>query len=258
MTMYPRDTSTNLRIIQGGMGVAISGWPLARAAVLAGVDHILGGASSPAELPALLDRRAENSPAALPVRVQRATSPDGDFAVHFDPRTLFSTRLPDVRRPGWTRSVASVDLARTLAAEPATCPDAFVVEGHPRDGHSAPPRGSRQLADTGQPVYDQRDEVASDAMAECWAGGQRPGVRPRGPARRPRGISTVDTADGPVAHRRGLAVSGHSGIVGVADSAASARSVIVVSMRTVVARSSAGSPAYSRPVTSSIAAFVSR
>lgn len=134
-------------------------------AMLAGVDHVLVGAGSPAELPGLLDRLARHEPVALTVRVQGATSADGDFAVAFDPRELFGTMLGPLRRPRFDAIVASVDLARGLAADPATRPDGFVVEGHQAGGHNAPPRGPRRLDDAGQPVYDSRDAVAPDALA---------------------------------------------------------------------------------------------
>jgi NAD(P)H-dependent flavin oxidoreductase YrpB (nitropropane dioxygenase family) len=135
-------------------------------AMLAGVDYVLVGAGSPAELPGLLDRLARHEPVSLDVRVQGSTSADGDFAVRFDPRDLFAADLPDLRRPRLLAIVASVDLARGLAADPVTCPDGFVVEGHPAGGHNAPPRGVRRLDPTGQPIYDGRDVVAPHAIAE--------------------------------------------------------------------------------------------
>lgn len=134
-------------------------------AMLAGVDHVLMGAGSPAELPALLDRLARHEPVTLPIRVQGATSADGDFAVTFDPGELFGGSLPPLHRPRFEAIVASVDLAEALVADPATRPDGFVVEGHPAGGHNASPRGPRRLDPTGQPVYDERDVVAPDALA---------------------------------------------------------------------------------------------
>src|SRR5690349_3547232 len=83
-------------------------------AMLAGVDHVLVGAGSPAELPGLLDRLARHEPVTLTVRVQGATSADGDFAVAFDPATLVGTGLPALRRPRFDAIVASVDLAQAL------------------------------------------------------------------------------------------------------------------------------------------------
>lgn len=135
-------------------------------AMLAGVDHVLVGAGSPADLPALLDRLARHEPVALTVRVQGATSADGDFAVTFDPQDLFGTALPPLRRPRFDAIVASVDLARALADDPGTRPDGFVVEGYPAGGHNAPPRGPRRLDPTGQPVYDERDVIAPDALVD--------------------------------------------------------------------------------------------
>ena len=134
-------------------------------AMLAGVDHVLVGAGNPADLPALLDRLARHEPVTLPVRVQGATPADGDFAVAFDPRELFGAQLAPLRRPRFDAIVASVDLARALAADPATRPDGFVVEGHPGGGHNAPPRGPHPLDEGGQPCYDGRDVVAPHALA---------------------------------------------------------------------------------------------
>jgi NAD(P)H-dependent flavin oxidoreductase YrpB (nitropropane dioxygenase family) len=134
-------------------------------AMLAGVDHVLVGAGSPAELPGLLDRLARHERVALPVRVQGATSADGDVAVNFGPRDLFDGVPPTLHRPRFEAIVASVDLAEALVDNPATRPDGFVVEGHPAGGHNAPPRGPRRLDLTGQPVYDDRDVVASEALA---------------------------------------------------------------------------------------------
>jgi NAD(P)H-dependent flavin oxidoreductase YrpB (nitropropane dioxygenase family) len=134
-------------------------------AMLAGVDHVLIGAGSPAELPQLLDRLARHEPVGLPVRVQGATSADGEFAVAFDPREMGGASLGPLRRPRFTAIVASVELAQGLAADPATRPDGFVVEGHPAGGHNAPPRGPRRLDQAGQPIYDGRDVVAPHALA---------------------------------------------------------------------------------------------
>ncbi|MFI1994534.1 nitronate monooxygenase [Actinoplanes sp. NPDC020271] len=129
-------------------------------AMLAGVDHVLMGAGSPAEMPALLDRLAGHEPVTLPIRVQGATSAEGDFAVTFDPGELFGPPLPPLRRPRLEAIVASVELAEALAADPVTRPDGLIVEGQPAGGHNAPPRGPRRLDATGQPIYDQRDIVA--------------------------------------------------------------------------------------------------
>lgn len=138
-------------------------------AMLAGVDHVLMGAGNPADLPALLDRLARHEPVALPIRVQGATSADGDFVVRFDPHDLaISDRTGDrpvLRRPRFDAIVASVDLAAGLAADPVTRPDGFVVEGCTAGGHNAPPRGPRRLDRLGQPIYDDRDLVEPPQLA---------------------------------------------------------------------------------------------
>ena len=134
-------------------------------AMLAGVDHVLMGAGNPADLPVLLDHLAHHEPVALPVRVQGATSADGDFAVHFDPHDLAPGDRPPLRRPLLDAIVASVDLATALAADPAIRPDGYVVEGYTAGGHNAPPRGQRRLDQRGQPLYDERDVVDPRQMA---------------------------------------------------------------------------------------------
>ncbi|HEX6467716.1 MAG TPA: nitronate monooxygenase [Streptosporangiaceae bacterium] len=128
-------------------------------AMLAGVDHVMVGAGNPAELPALLGRLARREPVAVPIRVQGATSADGDHAVRFDPAALFPDAPPELRRPRFNAIVASVDLAEALAADPGTRPDGFVVEGHTAGGHNAPPRGPRRIDPAGEPIYDGRDVV---------------------------------------------------------------------------------------------------
>ncbi|GAA2655067.1 nitronate monooxygenase [Paractinoplanes durhamensis] len=135
-------------------------------AMLAGVDHVLVGAGNPADLPALLDGLARHQPVELPVRVRGGTSADGEHAIRFDPRAYVTPGQAPPRRPLFDAIVASVDLAAALAANPATRPDGFIVEGHEAGGHNAPPRGPRRLDDAGQPVYDDRDEVDPGQMAE--------------------------------------------------------------------------------------------
>ena len=140
-------------------------------ALLAGVDYVIVGAGNPADVPVLLDRLAAHEPGAVSVRVQAATPADGPFAVRFDPRDVFGAALqaPTLHRPKLLAIVASLDLAAALAADPTTCPDGFIVEGHHAGGHNAPPRGPRRLDPDGQPIYDRRDEVAPDALARLGA-----------------------------------------------------------------------------------------
>lgn len=134
-------------------------------AMQAGVDYVLMGAGNPAELPALLDALARHAPVELAVRVQGATSADGEHAVRFDPRQYAGPDDQPLRRPRFEAIVASVDLAVALAADPVTRPDGFIVEGHPAGGHNAPPRGPRRLDPSGQLLYDERDVVDPGQLA---------------------------------------------------------------------------------------------
>ncbi|HYN29701.1 MAG TPA: nitronate monooxygenase [Dermatophilaceae bacterium] len=145
-------------------------------ALLAGVDVVLVGAGSPAEIPALLRRLARRDGVALPVRAQGTTSADGTFAIRCSPRALLGDG-PPLPVPRLLAIVASTDLATGLAADPATRPDGFVVEAPTAGGHNAPPRGPRRTTPDGEPVYDDRDRVDLDAVRRTglpfWlAGGQ--------------------------------------------------------------------------------------
>jgi NAD(P)H-dependent flavin oxidoreductase YrpB (nitropropane dioxygenase family) len=136
-------------------------------AMLAGVDYVLMGAGNPAQLPDLLRRLARHQDVSLGVRVQGATSGAGPHEVRFSPTELMGAhhRAP-LPVPQALAIVASVDLARALAADPDTCPDGFVVEGPSAGGHNAPPRGPRRTDAIGQPVYGARDEVDLPRIVE--------------------------------------------------------------------------------------------
>jgi len=132
-------------------------------AMLAGVDYVLVGAGNPSEMPELIRRLARRDGVALSIRTQGTTSADGSFAVRCSPRALLGPGEP-LHRPQLLAIVASTDLAAGLAADPATRPDGFVIEGHTAGGHNAPPRGPRRTTPTGEPVYDERDTVDLDAV----------------------------------------------------------------------------------------------
>jgi NAD(P)H-dependent flavin oxidoreductase YrpB (nitropropane dioxygenase family) len=127
-------------------------------AILAGVDYVLVGAGSPADLPALLRRLARRDGAALPVRTQGTTSADGTFAVRCSPRALLGSG-PSLPVPRVLAIVSSTDLATALADDEVSRPDGFVVEAPTAGGHNAPPRGPRVTTSTGEPVYGERDHV---------------------------------------------------------------------------------------------------
>lgn len=145
-------------------------------AMLAGVDYVLVGAGSPADIPEVMRRLARGDGAALPVRTQGTTSADGTFAVRCSPRALLG-HGPALPVPRLLAIVSSTDLAAGLAADPLTRPDGFVVEAPTAGGHNAPPRGPRRTTPQGEPVYDERDQVDLDVLnglgLPYWlAGGQ--------------------------------------------------------------------------------------
>ncbi len=132
-------------------------------AMLAGVDVVLTGAGSPDEMPRLLDALARHDEGLLSVKVMRA-APGAEYATRFAPAKVPGLPTgPPLKRPRFLAIVASVDLAAGLAAQPATCPDGFVVEGPTAGGHNAPPRGPWHPQS--DPSYGDRDSVDLAAIA---------------------------------------------------------------------------------------------
>jgi len=147
-------------------------------ALLAGVDYVLVGAGNPGDLPELLRRLARHEDVGLAVRVQGASSADGEHEVRFSPAELLGDVVPPALAvPRTLAVVASVDLARALAEDPRTRPHGFVLEGPSAGGHNAPPRGPRRVDELGQPVYDERDVVDLPQIARLglpfWLAGSQ-------------------------------------------------------------------------------------
>jgi len=128
-------------------------------ALLAGVDVVLVGAGSPADIPAMVRTLARHEPVTVTVKVMGARSSDNVGDLVFDPAVALPQRPATLPLPRVLAIVASTDLARGLAENPDTRPDGFVVEGAAAGGHNAPPRGPRRVDEIGQPVYDERDVV---------------------------------------------------------------------------------------------------
>jgi NAD(P)H-dependent flavin oxidoreductase YrpB (nitropropane dioxygenase family) len=124
-------------------------------AMLAGVDAVLVGAGIPARLPALLDSLACHKRVDFPIDV--AGSADTHYALPFDPRKVLGDGIGDLKRPSFLAIVSTHTLAAYLARVPETRPDGFVIETAVAGGHNAPPRGTLQLDDWGEPVYGARD-----------------------------------------------------------------------------------------------------
>lgn len=134
-------------------------------AMLAGVDYVLIGAGNPAEIPGMIRSLANGEDLDFGVRAQGLRSDDAPITVRCSPTELLGDAGRDLPLPRFLAIIASVDLAAGLAADPATRPFGFIVEGPSAGGHNAPPRGPRRVDDLGQPVYDERDSVDLGAVA---------------------------------------------------------------------------------------------
>lgn len=125
-------------------------------AMLAGVDYILMGAGIPLAIPGILDQLARGGAAQLKLDVEGA-APREEFHCSFDPADFFSDQMPALKRPRFLAIISSTVLALTLARKATGRVDGFVVEGDSAGGHNAPPRGTQQLSERGEPVYGPRD-----------------------------------------------------------------------------------------------------
>jgi nitronate monooxygenase len=133
-------------------------------AMLAGVDYVLMGAGIPRAIPGILDRFAAGQSVELPVYVEGAERNE-QFVTRFDPVTFCQGHIPWLERPKFLAIISSATLATMLARKASGRVDGFVVEGPTAGGHNAPPRGSLQLNERGEPVYGERDVADLSAIA---------------------------------------------------------------------------------------------
>lgn len=124
-------------------------------AMLAGVDYVLMGAGIPREIPAALAAMSKHARATLKLDMEPGSGADEHFSL--DPAEHWSGAPPEVRRPKFLPIVSSHSLATMLARKCAGGVDGFVIEGPTAGGHNAPPRGSVQLNERGEPLYGERD-----------------------------------------------------------------------------------------------------
>ncbi len=137
-------------------------------AMLAGVDVILMGAGIPRDIPAVLDDLAQHRATTLRFEVQGLSSDRKEF-LSVDPKELWSPGpIPTtpLLRPQFLAIIASNSLATMLARKASGRIDGFVIEGPTAGGHNAPPRGTTQLNDQGEPRYGDRDVVDLEKIAE--------------------------------------------------------------------------------------------
>ena len=125
-------------------------------AMLAGVDYVLMGAGIPRAIPGIIDRLARGEPVELTLDVTDKQR-DEAFVTRFDPAEFYPGEPLRLARPRFLAIVSSATLATMLARRASGRVDGFVVEGPAAGGHNAPPRGTMQLNDRGEPIYGDRD-----------------------------------------------------------------------------------------------------
>ena len=132
-------------------------------AMLAGVDYVLMGAGIPRAIPGVLDQLAVGQKAELRIAVEGETA-GTEHRITFDPSRFMGAPVPVLHRPAFLAIVSSSALAATLARKSNGRVDGLIVEGITAGGHNAPPRGTAQFNDRGEPVYGPRDTADLNAI----------------------------------------------------------------------------------------------
>ncbi len=134
-------------------------------AMLAGVDYVIMGAGIPREIPGVLDKLTCHKDVALKIAVEGAI-PDDDFHINFNPKTFFSTPIPDLKRPEFLGIISSHTLGMMLKKKSTGVVNGFVVEDPSAGGHNAPPRGKLSLNEKGEPIYGKRDTIEIEKIRD--------------------------------------------------------------------------------------------
>ncbi len=137
-------------------------------AMLAGVDFVIMGAGIPVQIPGILDRLAGHKDVSYRLDVQGSSSED-EYRLQFDPQEIFSgvvEKVQSLTRPYFLPIVSSVVLAKSLIKRSTGKVDGFVVEGHIAGGHNAPPRGTMQLDENGEPIFGEKDTPDLEKIKE--------------------------------------------------------------------------------------------
>jgi nitronate monooxygenase len=122
------------------------------------VDYVIMGAGIPREIPAALDALAKHQPAQLRLELEDAAPGQAEY-LRFDPAACWKDAPPPVVRPRFLPIVASNLLANVLLKKATGRIDGFIIEGPTAGGHNAPPRDRGVSAETGEPLYGERDVV---------------------------------------------------------------------------------------------------
>lgn len=127
-------------------------------ALLADVDYVLMGAGIPRAIPGILDQLSLGQKVNLRVSID-GESTGTEHRITFDPAHFTGAPALVLRRPKFLAIVSSSALATTLARKASAKVDGLVVEGATAGGHNAPPRGTPQFNERGEPVYGPRDSA---------------------------------------------------------------------------------------------------
>jgi NAD(P)H-dependent flavin oxidoreductase YrpB (nitropropane dioxygenase family) len=109
---------------------------------------------------------AKHQPASMRLDLEDAAQGQVEH-LRFDPSVHWEgVATPEVMRPRFLPIIASNSLATMLAKKANGRVDGFVIEGPTAGGHNAPPREREVNAETGEPVYGERDIVDLQKMRE--------------------------------------------------------------------------------------------
>ncbi len=136
-------------------------------AMLAGVDAVMMGAGIPIEEAEQIPILASGRTARLRVDVDTTEASHAVDTVYYelDPSDLLA-KPPPLSSPMFLPIISSDTLARILVKKvPGNLISAWIIEGSTAGGHNAPPR-SKTYDEGGDPVYDERDVVNLDRIAE--------------------------------------------------------------------------------------------
>jgi len=127
-------------------------------AMLAGVAYVVMGAGIPTMMPGVLDGLSQHQAVTYNLHVADSQQAD-DTLARFDPRNFMEGDHPRLVRPSFFPIIASNVLATTMLRRSNGEVNGFIIEGPTAGGHNAPPRGTLQVNDGGEPIYGGKDVV---------------------------------------------------------------------------------------------------
>lgn len=137
-------------------------------AMLAGVDAVLMGAGIPIQIAGILDKLALHQDTTYRLDVLGADK-DDDFRTSFSPEKIFpgiAEKMGNLKRPLFFPIISSVVLAQALIKRSEGAVNGFIIEGPLAGGHNAPPRGTVQFNEVGEPIYTDKDKVDLDKIRQ--------------------------------------------------------------------------------------------